>query len=99
MSSENEHGIGSTAALFDYTTDAELFSSKIGRRGRQPLMYRRFASAAEAIRFAIEDLPAHSLVGTYLDEVDETRFPSAEIRRLYASTHYPFARRATGPLA
>jgi hypothetical protein len=94
MTSENEHGIGSTAELFDYTTDAELFSSKIGRRGRQPLMYRRFASAA----VAIEDLPAHSLVGTYL-EVDETRFPSAEIRRLYASTHYPFARRATGPLA
>jgi hypothetical protein len=98
MTSENEHGIGSTAELFDYTTDAELFSSKFGRRGRQPVMYRRFASAAEAIRFAIEDLPAHSLVGTYL-EVDETRFPSAEIRRLYASTHYPFARRATGPLA
>jgi len=96
MTSEDEHG--STAALFDYTTDAELFSSKFSRRGRQPLIYRRFASAAEAIRFAIEDLPAHFLVSTYL-EVDETRFPSAEIRRLYASTHYPFARRATGPLA
>ena len=98
MTSESEHGIGSTAELFDYTTDAELYSSKFGRRGRQRLIYRRFASAAEAIRFAIEDLPAHSLEGTYL-EIDETRFPSAEIRRLYASTHYPFARRAAGPLA
>jgi hypothetical protein len=98
MTSENEHGIGRTAELFDYTTDAELYSSKFSRRGRQPLIYRRFASAAEAIRFAIEDLPAHSLAGTYL-EVDETRVPSAEIRRLYASTHYPFARRASGPLA
>jgi len=98
MTSENEQGKGSTAELFDYTTDAELYSSKFSRRGRQPLIYRRFASAAEAIRFAIEDLPAHSLLGTYL-EVDETRFPSAEIRRLYASMHYPFARRATGPLA
>ena len=98
MTSENEQGIGSTAALFDYTTDAELYSSKFSRRRGRPLIYRRFASASEAIRFAIEDLPAHFLVGTYL-EVDETRFPSAEIRRLYASTHYPFARRATGPLA
>jgi hypothetical protein len=92
MTSENDHGIGGTAALFDYTTDAELYVSKFSRRGRHHLIYRRFASAAEAIRFAIEDLPAHSLVGTYL-EVDETRFPSAEIRQLYASTYYPFARR------
>ena len=98
MTSENGHGTGSAAALFADTMDAELYSSKFSRRGRQPLIYRRFASAAEAIRFAIEDLPAHSLVGTYL-EVDETRFPSAEIRQLYASTHYPFARRAAGPLA
>ena len=73
MTSKNEHGTASTAELFDYTTDAELFSSKFSRRGRQPLMYRRFVSAAEAIRFAIEDLPAQFLVGTYL-EVDELRF-------------------------
>jgi hypothetical protein len=33
MTSENEHGIGSTAELFDYTTDAELYSSKFSRRG------------------------------------------------------------------
>jgi hypothetical protein len=97
MTSESEHGIGSTAELFDYTTDAELYSSKFGRRGLRPLIYRRFASAAEAIRFPIEDLP-DSLVGTFLD-IDETRFPSAEIRRLYASTHYPLPRRAAGPLA
>lgn len=98
MTSENEHGIGSTAELFDYTTDAELYSAKFSRRRRQPLIYRRFASAAEAIRFAIEDLPSQFLENSYL-EVDETRFPSAEIRRLYTSTHYPFARRTAGPLA
>ena len=97
MTSETERGVGGTAELFDYTTAAELYSSKFGRHGRQPLIYRRFASAADAIRFAIEDLPAHFLTGTYL-EVDETRFPSAEIHRLYASTHYPLARRAAGPL-
>jgi hypothetical protein len=46
MTSENEHGIGTTAELFDYTTDAELYSSKFSRRGRQPLIYVHFASAA-----------------------------------------------------
>jgi hypothetical protein len=98
MTSINERDITSTAALFDYAADAELFSSKFSRRGRQPLIYRRFVSAAEAIRFAIEDLPAQFLVGTYL-EADESRFPSAEIRRLYASSRYPLARKTAGALA
>jgi hypothetical protein len=98
MTSENERGIGSVDELFDYTTGAELYSSKFGRQGRRPLTYRRFASAAQAIRFAIEDLPPQFLENSYL-EVDETRFPSADIRRLYASTRYPFARRAASPLA
>ncbi|HTE76989.1 MAG TPA: hypothetical protein VK653_09640 [Xanthobacteraceae bacterium] len=30
---------------------------------RQPLDYRRFASAAEAIRFAVEDFPAIRTLG------------------------------------
>jgi hypothetical protein len=94
MTPKIEHGIGNTPGSFDYTTDAELFSSKLGRPGRQPLIYRRFVSAAEAIRFAIEDLPAQFLVGTYL-EVGDSRLPSAEIRRLYVSSHYPLARKAT----
>ena len=98
MTSDSEHGIDSTVELFDYTPDAELFSSKFSRRGRQPLTYRRFVSAAEAIRFAIEDLPAQFLVGTYLD-VGELRLASAEIRRLYASSHYPLARKAAGALS
>ena len=98
MTSETERGIGGADELFDFTTAAELFSSKFGRRGRHPLIYRRFASAAQAIRFAIEDLPPQLLENSYL-EVDETRFAGAEIRRLYASTRYPFARRAVVPLA
>jgi hypothetical protein len=78
---------------FDYGMSAELFSSKASNGRRQPLSYRRFAQAAEAIRFAIEDLPQQSLVGTYL-EVNELRYESAEIRRLYESVRYPLSRRA-----
>ena len=92
MMSKIEHSADNAAEPFDYTADAELFSSKFSRRGRQPLKYHRFVSAAEAIRFAIEDLPAQFLIGTYLD-VGESRLAGAEIRRLYASSHYPLARK------
>jgi hypothetical protein len=98
MTSKSEHGAGNATEPFDYTTDAELFSSKFSRRKGQPLVYKRFISAAEAIRFAIEDLPAQFLVGTYL-EVGETRLSSVEILQLYASSHYPLARKAVGALA
>lgn len=83
--------------LFDYSMKAELFSFKGRNFRRQPLGYKRFASAAEAIRFAIEDLPPQLLVGTCL-EVDELRYVNAEIRRLYESLEYPLARRAAGSL-
>jgi hypothetical protein len=39
---------------FDYGIPAELFMGKRKGGARQPLRYRRFATAAEAIRFAIE---------------------------------------------
>jgi hypothetical protein len=56
---------------FDYNAEAELFPS-LGWRGR-PVGYRRFARAADAIRFAIEELSAQRLVGAWL-EVSEERF-------------------------
>ena len=43
---------------FDYETPAELFMAKRKGGTRQPLGYRRFGTAAEAIRFAIEEFPA-----------------------------------------
>jgi hypothetical protein len=84
------------AELFDYGTAAELFTYKTRASRRQPLGYRRFARAADAIRFAIEDMSPQLLQSACL-EVDEVRFDSQEIRRLYESADYPLARPTTSP--
>lgn len=78
---------------FDYDAEAELFAMRKRIPRRQPLGYKRFPRAAQAIRFAIEDLPADLLVGAYLD-VDDRRYDSDAIRRLYESAAYPLARRS-----
>ena len=79
-------------SAFNYSSQAELFPTRNRKSRRQPLGYRRFDRAADAIRFAIEELPSQSLAGAYL-EVDEQRFDSIGIRRLYDSTDDPLARR------
>jgi hypothetical protein len=84
------------AELFDYSSTAELFSGKSRKLRRQPLGYRRFARVADALRFAMEDLPPEALLGSYL-EIEEQRFDSHGMRRLYESAAYPLARRAAGP--
>lgn len=81
---------------FDYNASAELFGVRKQAPRRQPLGYKRFTHAAQAIRFAMEDLPADLLIGAYL-EVDEQRFNSDGIRRLYESADYPLARRGAQP--
>ena len=84
---------GAEAALFDYSAEAEMFSPMGRKARRQPLGYRRFARAADAIRFAIEELPPELLLGTYL-EVAERRYEGNQIRGLYDSTGYPLDRSA-----
>jgi hypothetical protein len=77
---------------FDYTAAAELFMPKGKPGARQPLKYRRFSTAAEAIRFVVEELPAVSTLGPWMQVGDE-RFNSDDIHRLYESTSYPKRRR------
>ena len=81
----------SGAELFDHGNGAQSSPSKGRKFRRQPLGYRRFARAADAIRFAIEEMPPQLLESACL-EVDEVRFDSQGIRSLYESTAYPLAR-------
>lgn len=76
---------------FDYTAVAGLYSGKSLRGSRGP-RYRRFETAAEALRFAVEDMPGAQHMGSLL-EVDEARFDRRQIRALYDAPAYPLARR------
>jgi hypothetical protein len=84
-------------AAFAYSAAAELYRPRGRKSNRQPLGYVRFAQAADAIRFAIEELSLELLRGAYL-EVDEERHDGKGIRRLYEGTDYPLARRTADSL-
>jgi hypothetical protein len=60
---------------FDYDAPAELFLAKRTKRRREK--YRRFATAAEAIRYAVAELPSLRSVGAWM-QVDDERFNSDE---------------------
>jgi hypothetical protein len=80
-------------AALDYEAPAELFPPRNRKYTRQSIGYRRFSRAADAIRFAIEELPPEVFLGAIL-EVDGERYHADEIRRLYESPGYLLPRRA-----
>ena len=77
---------------FDYDAPAELFMPRRRSGSRPPISYRRFATATEAIRFAVEEFPALRTLGAWM-QVGDDRFNSNEIQRLYDSGDYPRRRR------
>jgi len=79
-------------SMINYRAPSELFPSR-SRKSRRPIGYKRFPTAAEAIRFAIEELPDSALLGAYI-QVEDARFDSAAIRRLYGSEQFPLKRKA-----
>ncbi len=64
---------------FDYNSPAELYLSR--RRGRHT-DDRRFATAAEAIHYAVVELRTRRSLG-------DERFNADEINRLYDDDDYP----------
>jgi hypothetical protein len=79
-------------ADFNYDVPAEFFSRKTQVLKPSGLTYRRFGTAAEAIRFAIEDVSSAVLGGSTLI-VDGERFGAKELKQLYASALYPLQRK------
>ncbi len=77
---------------FDYGLPAELFMAKRKRAARSRVISRRFATAAEAIRFAVEDFSAIRALGAWM-QVGNERFDGEDIHRLYESHNFPLRRR------
>jgi hypothetical protein len=69
---------------FNYNAPAELYLS----RRRRHTDYRRFATAAEAIHYAVEELSTGRSLSAWMLVGDE-RFNKNEINRLYDEDDYP----------
>jgi hypothetical protein len=69
---------------FDYGSPAELYLS---RRGGRHTDYRRFTTAAEAIRYAFEELRTRRSLSAWMEVGDEV-YNKSEIKRLY----YPLSK-------
>jgi hypothetical protein len=79
---------------FDYDAPAGVFTrSGHGRRGGSA-KYRRFESAAEAIRYVVEELPPPLWPGITVEIGDET-LDHRRVLELYSSGSYPLERSGT----
>ena len=68
-------------SAIDFNAPAELFVRATLRKG-QPVRYRRFDRASEAIRFAVEELSENESQAAVI-EVGEVRYEGTAIRALY----------------
>jgi len=59
------------------------------------MLYRKFPSLAEAVRFVIEDLPEGMMHA--LAETDDDRFEGTSLRALYDAEQYPLPRASVRP--
>jgi len=75
---------------------AELYLPKDRRFRNAPLAYKRFERAADAVRYALEEVPSERLASVFL-EVEDERFDGKAIRALYDSEDYPLPRREAAP--
>lgn len=78
------------SATIDWSLPAELYSSAASFGARKS-RYMRFPSLAEAIRFAIEDMPQAQMRGLALESGDD-RHEGEAIRALYYAPDYPLQR-------
>lgn len=76
----------------DFSAPAELFPGRIAQTSRS-FRYKRFNSTAEAIRYAVEDMPTAVLRGSYL-EVEGRRFDGSRILEIYNAEAFPLERAA-----
>jgi len=87
------------AQLLSRVTDPEQFMRK-GWKTIQPLGFGRFARAADALRFAVEELAPELREAAYMD-VGGTLFDRLAMQALYDDSRYPWPRmvRVTPPTA
>jgi hypothetical protein len=89
---ENDNEAAYGRSPFDYSAPAEIFVLRARSMRGRATGYRRFTTAAEAIRFAVEEIPEPLLIGAVM-EVREERFDHMAIRDLYGRAAYPLERR------
>ena len=80
---------------FDFTAPAEVYGQVQRGSRRLPMVYRKFDTGAEAVRYAIEVLGAEGRTGTVI-ETDELRLTQSEIQALYDDPAYPLRDRVAG---
>ena len=77
-------------AAVNYNAPDDLFPAR-SKTGRRPIGYRRFGTAAEAIRFAVEQMPCELLDGTIL-EIERAMVDGVGIRVSYESVDFPLVK-------